>query len=71
MIYNEPRDVGTFDMVQSAIWVHESPMVRPRRKRGRPRVDAELDTWVDVQDVRERKRIQDRLAQRLRRKSTA
>ena len=39
-----------------------------RRGRGRPRVDARLDDWSDVQDKRERKRIQDRLAQRWKRK---
>ncbi|KAK4941603.1 hypothetical protein LTR10_018480 [Elasticomyces elasticus] len=38
-----------------------------KRKRGRPKVDSKLDNWSGVQDLRERKRIQDRLAQRARR----
>lgn len=40
-----------------------------KRKRGRPKVDPSLDVWFGVQDMKERKRIQDRLAQRTRRKS--
>lgn len=39
-----------------------------KRKRGRPPVDARYDNWYGVQDPKERKRIQDRLAQRARRK---
>ncbi|KEF51310.1 uncharacterized protein A1O9_12660 [Exophiala aquamarina CBS 119918] len=38
-----------------------------KRKRGRPAVDARYDNWYGVQDAKERKRIQDRLAQRARR----
>ncbi|KIW12885.1 hypothetical protein PV08_08072 [Exophiala spinifera] len=38
-----------------------------RRKRGRPRIDSKFDNWFGVEDARERKRIQDRLAQRARR----
>ncbi|KAI1615241.1 hypothetical protein EDD37DRAFT_510994 [Exophiala viscosa] len=37
------------------------------RKRGRPRVDPKSDNWYGVSDAKERKRIQDRLAQRARR----
>ena len=37
-------------------------------KKGRPRTDPCNDIWIGVKDSRERKRIQDRLAQRLRRK---
>ncbi|KAK6373460.1 hypothetical protein LTS17_008480 [Exophiala oligosperma] len=36
-------------------------------KRGRPRIDSKFDNWFWVKDARERKRIQDRLAQRARR----
>ncbi|KIV88005.1 hypothetical protein PV10_09183 [Exophiala mesophila] len=39
-----------------------------KRKRGRPQLDAKQDKWYGVEDLRERKRIQDRLAQRARRK---
>ncbi|OQV04559.1 hypothetical protein CLAIMM_09419 [Cladophialophora immunda] len=38
-----------------------------RRKRGRPKTEASADNWFGVEDARERKRIQDRLAQRARR----
>jgi hypothetical protein len=38
------------------------------RKRGRPRADKKDDVWIGVQDPKTRKRIQDRLAQRARRK---
>ncbi|KAK5045057.1 hypothetical protein LTR84_010205 [Exophiala bonariae] len=41
-----------------------------KRKRGRPPVDARHDNWYGVQDPKERKRIQDRLAQRARRNRT-
>lgn len=41
------------------------------RGRGRPRIDTKFDDWRDVEDKKARKRIQDRLAQRARRKSSA
>lgn len=45
--------------------------VTTKRKRGRPPVDARYDNWYGIQDPKERKRIQDRLAQRARRKFSA
>src|SRR5262245_58703665 len=42
-------------------------MAEGRRGRGRPQVDAKFDVWFGVQDAKERKKIQDRLAQRARR----
>lgn len=39
-----------------------------KRGRGRPRTSPHLDVWYGVEDPKERKRIQDRLAQRARRK---
>lgn len=48
--------------------VHEADPNTRKRGRGRPRTVAHLDIWFGVEDAKERKRIQDRLAQRARRK---
>ncbi|KAK4501625.1 hypothetical protein PRZ48_007434 [Zasmidium cellare] len=42
--------------------------ISPRRTRGRPRADPQDDQWFGIDDARERKRRQDRLAQRARSK---
>ncbi|KIW67194.1 hypothetical protein PV04_06462 [Phialophora macrospora] len=51
----------------SHIYDHAYTRMAERRKRGRPRTEAKYDNWFGVEDARERKRIQDRLAQRTRR----
>jgi hypothetical protein len=58
----------TSTYLRQRLHTHAHACMAERRKRGRPRTEARLDNWFGVEDARERKRIQDRLAQRARSK---
>ena len=63
-IMAEPTEMKS----ESSAGTNTDTNTNTKRKRGRPPVESRYDNWYGVVDPKERKRIQDRLAQRARRR---